>query len=151
MFCWFRFPPPLTRKTVTEVATLSMARAKTRPTRTAVSIQQSASSSARLHSSLFIGAARRWEEVVRWFQPDSFRMHREPDEEIDDVYFCPPQTHMVLIRNISVCLKWLSGEEICLCAAAIRSFWVGNVILFYFTSNAKWQIHGRTTRPSVPS
>ena len=43
------------------------------------------------------------------------------------------------------------NEEICLCAAAIRSFWVGNVILFYFTSNAKWQIHGRTTRPSVPS
>ena len=48
---------------MTEVATLSMARAKTRPTRTAVSIQQSASSSARLHSGLFIGAARREEGV----------------------------------------------------------------------------------------
>ena len=26
------------------------------------------------------------------------------DEEIDDVYFCPHQAHMVLIRNISVCV-----------------------------------------------
>ena len=151
VFFWFRFPP---RKTVTEVATLSMARAKTRPTRTAVSIQQSASSSARLHSSLFIGAARREVGVSQIIPTGQFsNASKAGRRDRWCLFLSAPNTYGFNTQYQRVFEMTTRRRDLFVRSImrSIRSFWVGNVILFYFTSNAKWQIHGRTTRPSVPS